>query len=158
LPGCLLPPSLEGRPGLEGSRIHSYEESSVAWSVPFKVVGVIQPSSKPKKGATKSLHNRSPPKPISQRATDNVPDVGFAFEKQPGHEKPQAGRNHSNHNHEQKSLAHRLFDRIALVSSVDVREHLPAGVADDEAGVRLPRRTRAAGSGVVRACRSSHYR
>src|SRR4029077_21095982 len=36
------------------------------WSVPFKVVGVIQPSSKPKKGATKSLHNWSPPKPISQ--------------------------------------------------------------------------------------------
>ena len=33
---------------------------------PCKVVGVIQPSSRPKKGATKSLHDRSPPKPISQ--------------------------------------------------------------------------------------------
>jgi hypothetical protein len=75
--------------------------------------GVIQTSSKLKKGATKSLHNRSPPKPISQFATDNVPDVGFAFEKQPGHEQPKAGCNHSTHNHEQKSFAHRLLNRAA---------------------------------------------
>jgi len=87
------------------------------WSVPFKVVGVISTFLQAQEG-----RDEVPPQLVATQtyqpaATDNVPDVGFVFEKQSGHEQPQAGRNHSNHNHEQKSLAHRLLDRIALVSS-----------------------------------------
>ena len=67
-----------------------------------------------------------PPQPVATQtyqpaATDNVPDVGFAFEKQPGHEQPQAG------------CPHRLLVVCTGVLEIDVAERLPGGVADDEA-------------------------
>jgi len=86
------------------------------WSVPFKVVGRHSTFFEAQEG-----RDEVPPQLVATQtyqpaATDNQVLVSFS-EKQSGHEQPQAARNHSNHNHEQKSLAHRLLDRIALVSS-----------------------------------------
>jgi hypothetical protein len=67
------------------------------------------------KGATKSLHNRSPPKPISQPPPTTYQMLVSLFEKQPGHKQPQAGCNHRNNNHQQKSLPHQLLERAGYL-------------------------------------------
>jgi hypothetical protein len=121
---------------------------------PFKVVRRHSTFSEAQEG-----RDEVPPQPVATQtyqpaATDNVPDVGFAFEKQPAHEQPQAGCNHSNHNHEQKSLkqAPNLFSRPQWKSGASGTAMRPKSFAF----YRRDRRNRVKRCGaVLEACRST---
>jgi hypothetical protein len=93
---------------------------------------VIQTSSKPKNGATKSLHNRSPPKPISQPPLTTSQMLVSLSKNGPA----------TNSHRPVATIATTITNRRALridswtvctdVLEIDVAEHLPGGVADDE--------------------------
>jgi hypothetical protein len=58
------------------------------WSVPFKVVGVISTFSEAQEG-----RDEVPPQLVATQTYQPAATDNFAFEKQSGHEQPQAGRN-----------------------------------------------------------------
>src|SRR4249920_2478445 len=99
---------------------------------PLRAFDVIH-SSKPKNGATKSLHNRSPPKPISQPPLTTYQMLVSLSKNSPA----------TNSHRPVATIATTITNRRALridswtvctgVLEIDVAERLPGGVADDEA-------------------------